>query len=171
MKFRNLLFIGLLMFVFSCASDSISDENIGYRNIELLNSLESVQKIVPTLKEAPTHVSASRGAGFVEFFSMNEPAVTIEGTKFNPSSFFIFNDLQELVAFSIFYVCEVPKSDFKLEEMINKLNNNQIKGLKELSEAEGMKMELSNEVKKELIVDMESARFPVIKYKVRFISE
>lgn len=171
MKFRTLFFLGLMLFAVSCTSDSVGVKNTGYKNIELLNSLESVKKIIPTIQEAPTHVSASRGPGFVEYFSLNEPAIIIEETKFNPSSFFIFNDLKELVAFSIFYVCEVPKSDFDLEEMVAKLNNNQIKNLKELSEKEGMKMELSGEVLKEVLVDMEGARFPIIKYKVRFISE
>ncbi len=166
---KKLFYILIMVLVLSCGSEPTNSLSVGYKGVQLQENYESINGRIPGLKSAPDHVSKKRGEGFKEYFTLEEPSFIVEGVRFNPSSFYVFNANDELVSFSVFYVVEVEKESFDVEDIISKLNNNQVQGLLELSKAKEMKMDVTPEIGKSITLDMEGSRYPVLIYKYKYL--
>lgn len=170
MKGRNILFaLGIVIAFFACNSQGGSSAvALGYGTLKLNDNHKTISREIPRLQRAPEHVSAKRGEGFKEYYSTSEPVFQLGGVKFNPSVFCVFNPSDELVSFKVFWLCEVPKERFDQEQVIALLDR-KIKGFAALSEKEGMKEQIGNDISKEISIDMESMDYPVIEYRVKYL--
>lgn len=170
MNIKNfILILGLAIGVFACASEAVSGIASGYKNVVLNDNHKDVSRDIPSLQKAPDHVSAKRGEGFKEYYTIKEPSFTIDGVKFNPSIFCVFNAKDELVSFKIQLVTEVDKGKFDKKTIVELLNRSTIKGLMELSKKERMEELVEDNIIKKITVDMESVAFPVVQYELRYL--
>ncbi|MGK0390145.1 MAG: hypothetical protein ACI94Y_002896 [Maribacter sp.] len=170
MSIKNFIFIlGLVMGIFACSSVEESALESGYKNVVLNSTQKDVSRDIPSLQKAPDHVSAKRGEGFKEYFTTKQASFTIDGVKFNPSIFCVFNAKDELVSFKIYLVVEISKGEFDKRTIMGLLNRSTIKGLTNLSKREGMEDQLGNDIIKKITIDMESTDFPVVEYKVKYL--
>lgn len=164
-----MLMLGLIVGIFACDSESASVIESGYKNVSLNDNHKDVSRDIPTLQKAPDHVSAKRGKGFKEYFTIKEPSFKIDGVKFNPSIFCVFNAEDELVSFKMQLVTEVTKGEFDKKTIIELLNRNTIKGLTALSKRERMEELMGDDIAKKITIDMESVAFPVVEYKIKYL--
>jgi hypothetical protein len=170
MSIKNfILILGLTIGVFACNSVAESAVESGYKNVVLNSTQKEVSRYIPSLQKSPDHVSAKRGKGFKEYFTTKQASFTIDGVKFNPSTFCVFNAKDELVSFKIYLVVEISKGKFDKRTIVELLNRGTIKGLTDLSKRERMEEQLGNDLIKKITIDMESTDFPVVEYKVKYL--
>jgi len=159
-------------FIFASCSSETGKENktaVGYKSIHLMQSLDEIRSQMQEMEEAPASVSSKRGEGFTEYKLMKESSFTIEGMKFNPSIFMVFNPENKLVSFRLFYLCAERKEDFDVEKAIKLLDNNQVKGLEDVYQSKDNKIQIGNDILKTIEVDLESTGNPVIEYQVKYL--
>ena len=170
MSIKNfVLILGMAVAVFACNSVEESAVHSGYKNVVLNSTQKEVSRDIPSLQKSPDHVSAKRGKGFKEYYTLKEASFTIDGIKFNPSIFCVFNPSDELVSFKIQLVTEISKGKFDKKTIIELLNRSTIKGLTELSKRERMEDLISSNMIKKITIDMESIDFPVVEYKIKYL--
>ncbi len=152
-----------IVLLFSCSSDS--GIHTGLKNINLLDSYESVKAEIKTLKKAPNNVSESRGEGFNEYYSIYDKAIEHEGIIINPSSFYLFNKENKLVSMRLWYLCGANKKDFDLKKMTSIIDKNTNQKLSALLDKKDYTESGSN-YQKQIVLD-NAGEFPIIKYEVK----